>query len=418
MTHNFFSLALACLILAVATFKVSCQKSEFVKASGTNFVKDGCPFYYGGANSYDLMTLNQRELDTFFETMQANNVTVVRTWAFANGNGTLSQNMTFMEIRDNTLVLHTGNMVALDRVLATAAKNDVKVILVLGNNWNEFGGVSYFEEKLKLDSHVEYFSNNVAKSVYKYYARYLANRINTITKVPYKNDTTIFSWELFNEPRQFAVDLTLTMPKREAANLITDWASEMCSYLKDIDPNHMVAVGDEGFYENASGAPAYIYSIENGVDHRQLSSLPCIDFVTVHLYDLKWGFTSSADPNVIAWIENQKALADSLGKPAILEEYNTDKTTGRTLAIKQWQKAVVDSNYAGSNLWNVRLKANQYTSNFDNLIIGGKSPETDPKVNLFPHAVAMAAKNVCPTKVSGPSPTSTDNGDFILLLEF
>ena len=40
-----------------------------------------------------------------------------------------------------------------------------------------------------------------AFSLYKGYLKKVATRINTFTGVAYKNDPTIFAWDLLNEPR-------------------------------------------------------------------------------------------------------------------------------------------------------------------------------------------------------------------------
>src|SRR5690606_21062703 len=70
---------------------------------------------------------------------------------------------------------------------------------------------------------------------------------------------------------------------------ITQWADEMSAYIKSIDPNHMVAVGDEGFLD--AGGSHWTYRATDGVDHRALTALPAIDFGTFHLYPDHWGGT-------------------------------------------------------------------------------------------------------------------------------
>ena len=39
---------------------------------------------------------------------------------------------------------------------------------------------------------------------------------------------------------------------------ITNWASTISAYIKSIDHNHLVGLGDEGFYNEANG-PNYPY---------------------------------------------------------------------------------------------------------------------------------------------------------------
>ena len=37
---------------------------------------------------------------------------------------------------------------------------------------------------------------------------------------------------------------------------VTNWAKEISAYIKTLDSNHLVALGDEGFY-NLPGNPSY-----------------------------------------------------------------------------------------------------------------------------------------------------------------
>ena len=46
-----------------------------------------------------------------------------------------------------------------------------------------------------------FFSNPTALQLYQNHLNATANRVNSITGVVYKNDPTIFAWDLLNEPR-------------------------------------------------------------------------------------------------------------------------------------------------------------------------------------------------------------------------
>ena len=65
-----------------------------------------------------------------------------------------------------------------------------------------------------------------AFSLYKGYLKKMATRVNTFTGVAYKNDPTIFAWDLLNEPRYPANQqpdraLTQRHPASTAPNMST-----------------------------------------------------------------------------------------------------------------------------------------------------------------------------------------------------
>lgn len=54
-------------------------------------------------------------------------------------------------------------------------------------------------------------------------------RVNTYNGRAYKNDPTIFAWDMMNEPRCLG-----------CADSVQAWIDEMAPYFKSIDTNHMV----------------------------------------------------------------------------------------------------------------------------------------------------------------------------------
>lgn len=63
--------------------------------------------------------------------------------------------------------------------------------------------------------------------------------INTIV-TRYKSSTTVFAWEIANEPRKSGdkpADPNFTVAQ------LTQWISDRAAYIKSIDSNHMVAIG-------------------------------------------------------------------------------------------------------------------------------------------------------------------------------
>ncbi len=55
-------------------------------------------------------------------------------------------------------------------------------------------------------------------------------RRNTYNGRTYKDDPTIFAWDILNEPRQKQGDYAT----------VQKWIDMMASYVKSVDPNHMV----------------------------------------------------------------------------------------------------------------------------------------------------------------------------------
>lgn len=72
----------------------------------------------------------------------------------------------------------------------------------------------------------------------------------------YKDDPTIFAWQLINEGRA---------PEKGPA-VLQPWIEEMSAFLKSQDPNHMVNGGTEGFFSNSvpSNAPYVKYNTSKG----------------------------------------------------------------------------------------------------------------------------------------------------------
>lgn len=58
----------------------------------------------------------------------------------------------------------------------------------------------------------------------------------------YKDDPTIFAWDLMNEPRyQDVSDI-----ENKGGTTLRKWVDEMAGYIKSLNSNHMVCVGIEG----------------------------------------------------------------------------------------------------------------------------------------------------------------------------
>lgn len=67
------------------------------------------------------------------------------------------------------------------------------------------------------------------------------------------------------------------------------WITEMASYLKSIDRNHLLGAGLEGFYgESAPQKQQFNPNFQIGTDFIANNQIADIDFATVHSYPDQW----------------------------------------------------------------------------------------------------------------------------------
>ena len=105
----------------------------------------------------------------------------------------------------------------------------------------------------------------------------------------YKNDPTIMAWELVNEGQ---------------GGSYSSWASEMVTYIKSLDPNHLVGTGAGG--ETSASTPGDYVSYHAHIEYGQ----PSTDLTT-------------ATNTLVSYANN----AYSAGKPFVLAEVGRDNHT-------------------------------------------------------------------------------------------
>ncbi|KAK4383481.1 putative mannan endo-1,4-beta-mannosidase 9 [Sesamum angolense] len=322
------SLVLAALLVACSEGKA--VRGGFVGTRGSQFVVNGRPFYFNGFNSYWLMYMASdpstrvKVSDTFAQAAKYG-MNVARTWAFSDGG--------YRALQTAPGSYNEDMFKGLDFVVSEAKRHGIYLILSLVNNWEGFGGKKQYvqwarERGQYLNNEDDFFTNPIVKDYYKNHVKAVLNRVNTITGVAYKDDPTIFAWELMNEPRCQS-DLS--------GKPIQDWVAEMSAYLKSMDKNHLLEIGMEGFYgesmpEKKQNNPGY----EVGTDFIANNRIPYVDFATIHLYPDQWvpGSNDEAqDAFVEKWI--QAHINDSksiLGKPLVVSEFGkSSRSSGYTV---------------------------------------------------------------------------------------
>jgi mannan endo-1,4-beta-mannosidase len=299
------------------------------------FEVQGQPFCFAGANNYYLAYKPKPMVDDALTAARDLGFPVMRMWGFidigsldnsvkaidADGGGKKDGvYFQYWDPQHRRPAYNEGDdgLRHLDYALAKASELGVRIILVLTNNWRDFGGMDQYLRWYGRTKHHEFYTDPEVKQAFKSWVSYLINRVNTVNGRTYRDDPTIFSWELANEPRCKG-----TGPGAPGwtNDTLPTWVDEVSAYIKSLDRNHMVSVGDEGFL--ASGGEHWAYKANDGVDHEKITAVPGVDFGTFHMYPEDWGASLDWGKR---WIVEHERVARRLGKPTVLEEYGVKVT--------------------------------------------------------------------------------------------
>lgn len=427
--------AMTLTALPVSVFLISTDAEAgvpngFAYTQGTRFMLDGSPFYYAGTNCYYLTFKSQEAVDSVFKDAEAMGLKVIRVWGnldvgvktgttdsegkpvFTNNNdGPGEKDGIYFQYFDKDLgkpVINEGKdgLQKLDYALYQAEKHGIKLLITFTNYWDAFGGmgqyVKWAEELgitgLKKD---DFYTNETLKGWYKDYVNGLLNHTNQYTGRKLKDEPSVFAWELANEPR-------CNTDAQCKDNILYNWAKEMSEYVKSVDPNHMVALGDEGFYNKPYGyyneytTSNYAFYGAEGVDFEKLMTIDTLDFGTPHLYLDQWGMKhTGTGQDDLLWFKIHGETCAELGKPVILEEFGLTNRTIRDSEYEQWFE-VLEGNvyetveYAGTNYWMIAsyIDGALYPDYDQYTVYGPEGTDTESTRQLIiKHAANMTAKN-------------------------
>ena len=383
-----------------ADVKTSSVPEGFVYADGTHFMCDGVPFYFAGCNSYDMFTLGdgsskdsnedienkymyKDQIDSRMQQMEDNGVTVLRTWGFSN------ETWHGFELAPGEY--NEAEFMLFDYIMYSAQEHNIRVIITLENYWEAYGGI---DKKLSWagltgGSHAnraQYFSNETCKQWYKDYAKHFAERTNYFTGVQYKDDPTIFAWDLMNEPRyQDAGEDSTGLTLRA-------WVDEMGEYIKSVDPNHMVYAGLEGH------GLKYGFGGDEGNPFVYIQQSPYIDFCSAHPYpDEHWANMTPEDTKttMLQWIADSHEV---VGKPFVVTEFNVHSSLSAEEYEAYW-KAVFDTieeqDAAGGLFWEFNdRKLSEFTVMDGDPILTYFKAHAERMQNQTPKN-SLSGKNLC-----------------------
>ncbi len=338
---------LAVLVLAAYPTAIPAANTGTVSVDGDKFMLNGVPFYYAGTNNYyQMVYAADLGLRPYVDEVQAEaaglGLTVLRTWAFNDGDGQWNALQTSPGVYDE------DTFMGLDYVLDQADQNGLRVILPLVNNWDDYGGMNqYVAWSGTASSHDDFYTDANCRTWYKNHISAVLNRVNTFNGRIYREDPTIFAWELANEP-ECTSDLT--------GATLEAWITEMSAYIKGIDATHLVTTGSEGFYGPAGPANnPYTWMSSRGTDFIPHHDIETIDFACVHAWPDWWGMDYAQS---MTWMSDHIDDATSLlGKPVVLEEFGKQRPIEtRNTFYQGWYDEIYSAAQAGdaaggSNFW-------------------------------------------------------------------
>jgi mannan endo-1,4-beta-mannosidase len=310
--------------------------SEFLKTSGVQFTSAGKPTLLSGSNTYYLGYKSRRMVDAALDAAVRLGCNVVRTWAFLDA-GTppdgVKEGVCFQYADANGVVAvrdGENGLNRLDYVIDAAKRRGLRLILPLVNNWTDFGGMDRYIEWFGLRFHDEFYTSRLARDRYKEWSRTLLSRANTITGIPYRDEPAIAAWELANEPRWKGSENGNPSSGPARRDIILAWVAEMSGWVRQQDPNHLIGVGDEGFFARGSGGQ--LYDGGHGTDFEAFLALPDIDFGTYHMYPEHWNNANWGEE----WIDDHSEAGSVAGKPVLLEEYGLENANLRNSRYASW----------------------------------------------------------------------------------
>ncbi|KAI3831173.1 hypothetical protein MKW92_047311 [Papaver armeniacum] len=380
------------------------QEWEMVSRKGNQFViwptstskqKDTVrPFYVNGFNTYWLMLFaaddsTKGKVSQIFQEASSVGLTVCRTWAFNDGG--------WRALQKSPGVYDEDIFKALDFVLSEAKKYKIRLVMSLVNNWESYGGKSQYVKWGKefagltnLTSDDDFFTHPTLRTYYKNHT--VLNRVNTFTNVTYKNDPTIFAWELMNEAR---------CSSDPSGDTLQAWIQEMAMHVKSIDPNHLLEIGVEGFYGPSTPDRVQLnpnnFAQQVGTDFIRNHQALGIDFASVHMYADSWISPSVSNAHikfVTSWMKSHIEDAEKKlgGMPVIFSEFgvsvrdNGYNASFRDTFISTVYKTILNSTKkggsgAGSLLWQIFPEDTEYM-NDGYAIVLSKSPATSNIISL------------------------------------
>lgn len=367
------------LLSACGARKQAPAESEFITVKDGQFIRHGKPYYYVGTNFWHAPILasegqggNRELLGQELDFLQSIGVTNLRVLVGAQGEAEGGVKARVEPVLQTAPGEYNDTLLAgLDYLMAELDRRDMTAVLFLNNSWEWSGGYSLY---LQWSGHGkapvpatdgwdaynqyvhQYATNDSAQALFNQHVRFILSRENRYTHRPYSEDPAILSWQIGNEPRAFGED------NKEP---FAQWLAKASLLIKSLDHNHLVSTGSEGYMgcEQDWDLVERIHADSN------------VDYINFHLWPYNWTWTSEDSltealpvvcQNTKDYIDRHLAIAEKLGKPAVMEEFGYPRdgfqfakgtpTTARDTFYRFVFQQVADNalkggKFAGVNFW-------------------------------------------------------------------
>jgi mannan endo-1,4-beta-mannosidase len=312
-------------------------KPGFIATDGARLLRDGAPYRFSGANMWYGAYLGaanacgdsdrlKRELDALV------GIGITNLRVLGSGEDSPLRNSLKPAFRTQ-LAYNEELLAGLDHLLAQMGERGMRAVVYLTNFWEWSGGMATYLYWTNgghfinmndpahpwpefADFSSQFYASGEAVALYRDYVRALVARTNSVTGVAYRDDPTIMSWQLANEPRPGG-GLEVAQANMPA---FLAWIGETAALIKSLDPNHLVSTGSEGL----KGC----VELEQCVIDAHAPTE--IDYVTAHIWPQNWGWVdptdiagtyAAAEANARDYIDRHVRLALGLNKALVIEEF-------------------------------------------------------------------------------------------------
>lgn len=331
MKKQFLLLTVLLFLLGACAPKPAEHSFIKVNADG-QFVRDGKPYYFVGANFWYGAILgsegeggNRERLHKELDFLKSIGINNLRVLVGADGeNGIKTRVEPYLQVAPG--VYNDTILAGLDYFMNELRERDMTAVLYLNNSWEWSGGYSVY---LQWSGHgdavvpavdgwpayMEYVKqfpqSDSAKALFANHVNYIVSRTNRYNQIKYVDDPTIMSWQIGNEPRAFS---------DENKEPFARWMADVAAQIKSLDPNHMVSSGSEGSW----GCEMDMSLFE------KIHADPNINYLNIHIWPYNWSWVKAdsltellprAKENTKKYIDDHMIIARKYSKPIVLEEF-------------------------------------------------------------------------------------------------